>query len=85
MPQYEPQVPQVKSVEELGRYLYSELQELARAFGGVETIILPELHVEPAKKVNGHLAYADGVSWNPGSGRGVYRYDSGTGSWHFLG
>lgn len=85
MPQFEPQVPQVKTLEDLTRYIHNELQELARSFGGVETVILPELHVEPAKRVNGHLAYADGTSWNPGAGRGIYRYDSFTASWHFLG
>lgn len=85
MPQFEPQVPQVRTLEELIRYVQDISQELVRCFGGVETIILPELHVEPAKHVNGHLVYADGVSWNPGAGRGVYRYDSSTASWHFLG
>jgi len=85
MPQFEPQVPQAKSLEDLARWVHMELQELARAFGGVETVILPELHVEPAKRVNGHVVYADGVSWNPGAGRGIYVYDSFTASWRFLG
>lgn len=33
--------------------------------------------IEPTDeyKVDGKLAYADGVNWNPGSGKGLYRYD----------
>lgn len=38
---------------------------------------------DPGNAVRGTLAYADGTSWDPGSGEGVYRYN-GT-SWVFLG
>ena len=42
---------------------------------------------EPAAryKKDGRLAYADGVNWNPGTGSGIYRYDSALASWEFLG
>ncbi|MEW6096565.1 MAG: hypothetical protein AB1567_08575 [bacterium] len=43
--------------------------------------------VEPTTdyKRDGILAYADGVNFNPGSGKGLYRYDSSTSSWVFVG
>lgn len=31
----------------------------------------------PPKPLQGLLAYADGTNWNPGAGKGLYRYDSG--------
>jgi len=34
---------------------------------------------------DGMLAYANGSSWDPGSGKGYYRYDSATLSWIFMG
>jgi hypothetical protein len=37
----------------------------------------------PSGPVRGALAYANGTSWNPGSGEGLYRW---TGSaWRFIG
>lgn len=31
----------------------------------------------PSSPVDGQIAFADGTSWDPGSGRGMYYYDSG--------
>lgn len=33
------------------------------------------LTVAPSKPARGQRAYADGVQWNPGYGRGMYIYD----------
>lgn len=41
------------------------------------TLTLAVLGAEPSKPTNGMLVYADGTSWNPGSGAGVYAYESG--------
>lgn len=38
----------------------------------------------PRSPVNGLIAYADGSSWNPGSGQGYYRYDESTATWIFV-
>lgn len=36
--------------------------------------------------VDGLLVYANGTDWDPGSGKGYYRYNStGGGSWEFVG
>lgn len=50
-----------------------------------ETIILTKLTTEPsdAEKQEGMIAYADGTSWDPGSGAGIYWWDGS--SWNFLG
>ena len=37
--------------------------------------------VAPTKPRTGMLRIADGTSWNPGSGRGVYWYDGGVPGW----
>lgn len=34
-------------------------------------------YVAPDKPREGMLRFADGTSWNPGSGRGLYQYVSG--------
>lgn len=34
---------------------------------------------------DGRLAYADGSNWDPGSGKGLYRYDGDTSSWVHIG
>ena len=41
------------------------------------------LDVEPPRRREGMIRGADGTNWNPGSGKGIYAYYSG--SWHFLG
>ena len=38
---------------------------------------LDELTSEPAIPVDGMVVYADGTSWNPGSGEGLYGYENG--------
>ncbi len=43
-----------------------------------DTVLLKEWNAEPDKLYNGLVAYADGTNWNPGSGRGVYAFESGT-------
>jgi hypothetical protein len=79
MAQYEPQIPQgIRSVDDLTRYLFNELQELARCLGGVETIVLSKRNVTPEKTVDGNVQYADGTNWNPDSGPGIYFWNGAT-------
>jgi hypothetical protein len=35
--------------------------------------------------MDGLLAYADGTNWNPGSGKGYYRYNTTGATWVFVG
>lgn len=69
----------------LARYVEEELRRVSAEFVQVEGVMLPERHVEPEKPRNGMIAFADGTNWNPGSGRGMYRFDGNTTAWVLLG
>lgn len=46
--------------------------------GGRQSILhLDVLENEPSDPFDGMLVYADGTSWNPGSGEGFYGYENG--------
>lgn len=71
------------------RVLAQRLQELSleieRAINENDSLKLVELHVVPEKLESGRLYFADGADWDPGSGRGVYCYDSSGPTWRLLG
>lgn len=46
---------------------------------------LQVLYAEPSRTFAGMIVYADGTTWNPGSGEGVYRRDKTNASWTLLG
>jgi hypothetical protein len=48
-------------------------------------VILAKQYKAPDKPQDGQIAYADGTEWNPGSGRGAYRYDATGSTWQLLG
>jgi hypothetical protein len=62
-------------------------QEFAKIAQAMETadqqINLDTLYAAPTKYRDGTICKADGTTWNPGSGAGVYVYRGG--AWHFLG
>ena len=41
-----------------------------------QEIRLPVTHSAPEKPQTGQIVFADGTTWNPGGGRGLYLYDS---------
>ena len=50
-------------------------REFFAVFQGMEAVDrLPILTREP-ERVEGRLAFADGASWNPGAGRGLYCFE----------
>lgn len=55
-----------------------DLQEWASR--GLRELKLIPLHAAPERPRTGTIVYADGTDWNPGSGEGLYVYDSG-GNW----
>ena len=78
MPEYVPDpVGSVKSLEDLLAYLTRELQKLQGSVGAGGAGGLTMVFKEPARK-DGTLALADGVKWNPGSGKGVYAFYNNT-------
>lgn len=70
------------TLNELTRYVQEELRQIQLAFLNIDlqTIKIVELHNEPIKPEDGLIAFADGVDWNPGAGRGLYQYKSN--AWH---
>lgn len=68
---------------QLSNYLERELDKLKIAIDLLALGHLDETFVAPTKPRNGDLRYADGTSWNPGAGRGVYVYKGS--SWVLLG
>lgn len=65
-------------------YLYDQLLSVEKAFiEPAEFLTLAKTYVAPTKVFDGLIYFADGTSWNPGSGAGVYCYHSG--QWNKLG
>lgn len=70
--------------DDLPRFFRDELNFISRGISGARSyIVLSALHAEPKTVVEDMLVQADGTDWNPGSGRGLYQYRSG--SWVFIG
>lgn len=60
-------------------WLAEELQRIAAQLAEFEMpyIRLVPVYVVPAKPREGMVVNADGTSWNPGGGAGLYQYLSG--------
>lgn len=72
--QYTPgQVP--TDPADLPRFLREEFDKLAAAISTLAAGHLDKTYVAPAKPRDGDLRYADGTSWNPGGGKGLYMHD----------
>lgn len=61
-------------------YIQDMLIEIASVLDLVRDGHLDVLYSAPDKPKQGDIRYADGTSWNPGSGEGIYFYNS-AGSW----
>lgn len=66
------------STRDLVQFLSRELQKIGDSFLPIEQGRLNVLYVEPPKKRQGMVAYADGTQWNPGEGEGLYAFDGTT-------
>lgn len=67
----------------LRRFLQEELIKIQAAIAGLAAGHLDKSTVAPPKPREGDIRFADGTSWNPGSGQGIYAYYGA--AWHFLG
>jgi len=77
--------PDLNDVPACIRYFF---EELTRVQGVLESGLAGNcdaLAVAPARPRDGMIRKADGVNWNPGSGRGYYGYDEVSATWKFLG
>lgn len=75
--------PLPSDITGLLRYLSTELTAIQAAINAIAAGHLDKTTVVPPKPRDGDIRYADGTSWNPGSGQGFYGYYSS--AWHFLG
>lgn len=58
------------------QYVLKELDKVSQALQLIEDGgAFPVRYVGPKRPRIGRLYYADGTSWNPGSGQGLYRYN----------
>jgi hypothetical protein len=77
-------IPSPYTRSNIEQYLMEELNKISRAITLLADNPIEIRNVAPDKPRNG-LYYADGTNWNPGSGKGVYRYDEGTDAYTHLG
>ena len=62
-------------------WMNSYFQIIAESFNRIRnTFVFEPVNTEPARKYDGLTVFADGTSWNPGAGRGIYYWDSSSGA-----
>jgi len=66
--------------QDLGVHVINELKSLGDIIFNQATFRLERTNVAPDKPRLGDIRYADGSNWNPGSGEGIYFYNS-AGNW----
>lgn len=80
---YRPETPP-QDPAMLPGFLLAEFQKIERAFNdAIEKLNFLKLYAAPDKPREGDVVLADGATWNPGAGGGVYRYDGA--AWQKLG
>lgn len=61
----------------LRAWLSSELRRISNAIGITHNVLLTARGEEPERPRDGMIVYADGASWDPGSGEGFYGRENG--------
>lgn len=80
---YRPQNPPTNPAD-LPGFLLAELRRLQKALAEQQTVVrFKTLYAEPEKYGEGDFVMADGTTWNPGSGAGLYQRRGG--AWVFVG
>ena len=67
-------------IEDIPRFIDNMLMEIRPVLDLVRDGHLDVTTVEPTQSQQGNIRYADGTGWNPGSGEGIYFYNS-SGAW----
>lgn len=65
-------------------WMQSVFDVMTRRLNSPSELRLEPQYVAPTKPRAGMLVYADGTSWNPGSGEGVYRFSLAA-AWVYIG
>ena len=77
MPYVPTQCPANVDSDGLRHWVQEEFFRLAQATAVVDNVVLKVTYVAPVYVVEGMVVYADGTTWNPGGGRGLYQRVSG--------
>ena len=81
---YQPGNIDASSIAALSNSLRLELEKLAAQLSQpADFVTLKTLYAAPGRIFEGMVVKADGTTWNPGSGAGVYLYRGG--AWRLLG
>lgn len=80
---YTPERITANDLHETVQQLQRELYRISGVIDALRQGYFPKFYVAPTKLRDGMTRYADGTSWNPGSGEGVYTYYNST--WNKLG
>ena len=73
MPYIPTQCPGGVDVEGLRKWVEEEFLRVAQATAVVDGITYNVLYAQPAYRTEGMTVFADGTTWNPGGGRGLYQ------------
>lgn len=75
---YKPSNPgKVTEVAQCLEYVERELAAIMRAMQETTVLELRPSFAPPPRPREGMIVFADGTSWNPGAGKGVYTFLSG--------
>ena len=76
---YEPlDPPQTAELAALAAWAFRELQRISITIRAVELGHLDKSYAAPVRPRDGDIRYADGTTWNPGTGAGIYWYNGTT-------
>lgn len=68
--------------EEAPAWMNDYFTEISRALSRAnQTTLVEPIHVEPYRKYDGLMIFADGTDFDPGRGRGMYYWDSVVDDW----
>ena len=67
----------------LAQYIVNELGAIQTAINALAAGHIDKSYAVPTKPREGDIRYADGSTWNPGSGAGIYYYNGSI--WKLLG
>lgn len=70
-------------ISQLPLFLTTELLTISGVINYLSQGHIDKSYAAPSKPREGDIRLADGTSWNPGSGAGVYGYYNS--AWHLLG
>jgi len=74
-------IPEPAPEEWSSEYIARELQRVSDLLSDLLEGFIEITYVAPVKPRDGMLRLADGTRWDPGIGRGLYRYDSTAAKW----